>query len=154
MFSLYTHQCKQPFINKIFWRDHHVTTVNQCDCCIKALKSKETFFTFLTRVSDPDPHGSALIWVAGSGSAFKLRIRQVQVKLFSLPPSSLRKTMGPLHLKSSHTHSIFPAVVIIIRLWSAALSRIDIRWKKCTLARHTAAVFNLENVLFYFIGFR
>ncbi len=29
------------------------------------------------RVSDPypDPHGSALIWVAGSGSAFKLRIR-------------------------------------------------------------------------------
>ena len=27
------------------------------------------------RVSDPVPHGSALIWVAGSGSAFKLRIR-------------------------------------------------------------------------------
>ncbi len=30
-----------------------------------------------TRVSDPDPclHGSALIWVAGSGSAFNMRIR-------------------------------------------------------------------------------
>ncbi len=28
-----------------------------------------------TRVLDPDPHGSALIWVAGSGSAYKYRIR-------------------------------------------------------------------------------
>jgi hypothetical protein len=27
------------------------------------------------RVSDPDPHGSALIWAVGSGSAYKLRIR-------------------------------------------------------------------------------
>jgi hypothetical protein len=91
MFSLYTHQCKQPFINKIFWRDHHVTTVNQCDCCIKA----------------PKEHGSALIWVAGSGSAFKLRIQQVQVKLFSLPPSYLRKNYGTVTLEIfTHTQHI------------------------------------------------
>jgi hypothetical protein len=31
--------------------------------------------TVFTMVSDPDSDGSALIWVAGSGSAFKLRIR-------------------------------------------------------------------------------
>ncbi len=34
-----------------------------------------SFSSVVARVSDPDPHGSALIWVAGSGSAFKLRIR-------------------------------------------------------------------------------
>ncbi len=54
---------------------------------IDFLKRKSKLFYFsnticinlftVTRVSDPDPHGSALIWVAGSGSgsAFKLRTR-------------------------------------------------------------------------------
>ncbi len=31
--------------------------------------------TLIRRVSDPDPHGSAFIWAAGSESAYKLRIR-------------------------------------------------------------------------------
>ncbi len=50
--------------------------------CLNATYIFVTYFQTLkiairtgARVSDPDPHGSALIWVAGSGSAFKLRIR-------------------------------------------------------------------------------
>ncbi len=44
-------------------------------CSHKYGKIKMYFICWTDRVSDPDPHGSALIWVAGSGSAFKLLIQ-------------------------------------------------------------------------------
>ncbi len=46
---------------------------------------------------DPDPHGSALIWVAGSGSrsAFKLRIRiQIRIQECKNDPQKLKKVQN------------------------------------------------------------
>ncbi len=70
-----------------------------CKCTFKKYcsnKQKNFFFKLVFswrlegRVSepDPDPHGSALIWVAGSGSAFKLLIRIQEGKN---DPQKLRK---------------------------------------------------------------
>ncbi len=49
--------------------------------------------------------------------------------------SSLGKNLRPLHLNS--THISFGRLQLLLHLWSVALSRIDSRWKKCTLARHS-----------------
>ncbi len=60
----------------------------------------------------------------------------VQVKQLASPP--FIKNRGPLDLKNyPHLALFFWHAAIIMHLWSAALSRIDSRWKECTLARHT-----------------
>ncbi len=51
----------------------------------------------LRRVSDPDPHGSALIWVGGSGSAFKLRI-QIRIQEGKNSPQKVLKKVQNFHV--------------------------------------------------------
>ncbi len=52
-------------------------------------------------------------------------------------PSSLEKKLWDRYIWIFTHTALSRHVVIIICLWSAALSRIDSRWKKCTLARQS-----------------
>ncbi len=56
--------------------------------------------------------------------------------------SSLRKNYKAVTLEFS-IHTFSGRLQLLLPSWSLALSRIDSRWKKCTLARHTYLIYLL-----------